>query len=49
MGMREVVDDNGRAWAVYAIVPGSYDDLELLEMMSEAIRAPDRDEWGRKR
>ena len=78
MALRELVDDDGRAWMVYAIVPDTYDDrigfapgysrgwlcyqcggekwrhlgipdrweslgdMELLEMMSEAIRAPER-------
>jgi hypothetical protein len=26
MGMREVVDDAGRGWLIYAIVPDMYDD-----------------------
>lgn len=79
MALRELVDDDGRAWMVYAIVPDTYDDrigfaagysrgwlcyqsgaekwrhlgipdnwetlseIELIEMMSEAIRVPARD------
>lgn len=26
MAMREVTDDSGRTWTIYAIVPDSYDD-----------------------
>ena len=26
MAMREVIDDEGRAWVIYAIVPDAYDD-----------------------
>ena len=76
--MRDVVDDGGRAWMVYAIVPDTYDDrigfaagysrgwlcfqcgtekwrflgipdrwetlpdMELLELMNEAIQVPAR-------
>lgn len=79
MAMRELIDDHGRAWVVYAIVPDTYDDrigfapgysrgwlcyqsgdekwrylgipaqweslgeLELLEMMNEAIQVPSRE------
>jgi hypothetical protein len=78
MALREVIDDDGRPWNVYAIVPDTYDDrigfavgysrgwlcyqcgtekwrylgipngwetlgdLQLLDMMSEAIRVPGR-------
>jgi hypothetical protein len=77
MAMREVMDDNGHVWMIYAIVPDAYDDrigfaagysrgwlcfqsgtekwrylgipdgweslgdMELLELMNEAIRVPD--------
>jgi len=76
MALRELIDDDGRTWMVYAIVPDTYDDrigfavgysrgwlcyqcgtekwrylgiplrwetlgdIELLEMMSEAILVP---------
>jgi len=79
MALRELIDDDGRVWMVYAIVPDTYDDrigfaagysrgwlcyqcggekwrflgipdrwdalsdMELLEMMSEAIRVPARE------
>ena len=26
MPIREVIDDGGRTWTVFAVVPGSYDD-----------------------
>lgn len=78
MALREVVDDDGRAWLVYATVPDAYDDrigfadgyghgwlcfqsgdekwrylgipprwdtqgdMELLDLMSEAVRVPVR-------
>ena len=78
MALREVIDDDGRAWMVYAIVPDTYDDrigfavgysrgwlcyqcgaekwrylgiphqwetlgdMEILDMMTEAIRVPRR-------
>ena len=77
MAMREVMDDDGHVWTIYAIVPDAYDDrigfaagysrgwlcfqsatekwrylgipdgwealgeMELLELMSEAIRVPE--------
>lgn len=84
MAMREVVDDHGRTWTVFAVIPDSYDDrigiaegysrgwlcyqstgekwrllgipngwdqfddVTIVELMSEAIPAVARDLWGRR-
>lgn len=82
MALRELVDDHGIAWTVYAILPDAYDDrigfaagysrgwlcfqsaaekwrylgiprtwealgdMELLDLMTEAIRVPDGGSWA---
>ncbi len=81
MALREVIDDDGIAWTIYAIVPDAYDDrigfaagyargwlcfqsanekwrylgiphewtsmddMKLLDLMSESVRAPDDRDW----
>ena len=85
MALREIVDDVGRAWMVYAIVPDTYDDrigfaagyqrgwlcfqstdekwrylgipngwealgdMQLLDLMSDAIPVGDRQDGSRAR
>lgn len=85
MALREVIDDTGRRWTIYSIVPDAYDDrigfaagysrgwlcyqsgdeklrflgipdswdtlgdMDLIEMMSEAIPVRDRDASPRRR